>query len=114
MIPSMCCKFGQTGSVTTCAKERGRVWDREEGAGSSVVAGFELKRPQVPAAPARNFAGLAALFCEEVEGKRRGDAVLLIGTARDRNGQGLMRNEEGEVTAGSGVISGPGKKKTQR
>jgi hypothetical protein len=55
MIPSMCCKFGQTGSITTCARERGRVWERVECADSSVVVGFELKRPEVPAGSGEEF-----------------------------------------------------------
>jgi hypothetical protein len=49
----------------------------------------------------RNFAGLAALFGEGAEGKRRGEMGLLIGTAGARIGQASMRIEEG-VTASSG------------
>jgi hypothetical protein len=37
-----------------------------------VVAGFELKRPQVPAALAINFTGLAASLSRGKEGNWRG------------------------------------------
>jgi hypothetical protein len=38
-----------------CARERGRVWEREECTDSPVVAGFELKCPQVPAGSGEEF-----------------------------------------------------------
>jgi hydroxymethylglutaryl-CoA reductase len=60
-----------------------------------VDTGIEPECPQVPVAPARNFAGLAALFGEGAEGKQRGEMGLLIGTAGTQIGQASMRIEEG-------------------
>jgi hypothetical protein len=41
--------------IRGCARERGGVWEREECADSPVVAGFELKCPQVPAGFGEGF-----------------------------------------------------------
>jgi hypothetical protein len=41
----------------------------------------EKSRWRVCGAPALNFVSLAALFCKEVEGKRRGERELFIGVA---------------------------------
>jgi hypothetical protein len=68
-------------------------------AGLPRTVGNERKRPQAPAAPVRNLAGLAALFGEGAEGKWRGGRGLLIGVARGRNGHALTRIEGWKVTA---------------
>jgi hypothetical protein len=69
---------------------------QERGAGSPVVAGFELKCPQVPTAPARNFASLAVILEGKGKGKGGGDPGPFIGAARAGNRHGVMHIEEGE------------------
>jgi hypothetical protein len=59
------------------------------------VVGIDGKELQQRRTPARNLGSLAALFCEEVEGKRRGGEGGFIGTVRGRLRQGLTGIEEG-------------------
>jgi hypothetical protein len=83
-----------------CARAWGRYGDRKEAAGSPGGVRFELKCPQVPAAPARNFVSLAAISEGKGKGKGGGDPGPFIGAARAGNRQGVMRIEEGGVTGG--------------
>jgi hypothetical protein len=60
-------------------KERGR--DKKRAAWSPCGVGIDEISAAVLRALAINFIGLVALFCEEVEGKRRGERGLFIGVA---------------------------------
>jgi hypothetical protein len=51
----LCCKFGQIGSVKMCTRERGRDWERNEGADSPVVLNVEREWPLVPAGSDMEF-----------------------------------------------------------
>jgi hypothetical protein len=45
LIPSMCCRAGKIGIITTFARERGSDWERREGADSPGSVGFVRELP---------------------------------------------------------------------
>jgi hypothetical protein len=59
--------------VRRCARSRGRDWVQKERARPPGCDGIGGIHCQCWRAPAIKFTGLAALFCEEVEGNGEGD-----------------------------------------
>jgi hypothetical protein len=84
----------------SCARSNRAPGTRREEAGSPCSAGITETRRRLSVTPARDFAGLAALFGEGAEGKSRGGGGLLIGVGYRRNGRIIRHIDEGEVTAG--------------
>jgi hypothetical protein len=96
--------------IGRCAQSIGVVQYQNGSAESPGFAGFVGESRWCLRAPARNFAGLAALQTGEGKGKHRGGRRLLIGEARGRNGRalfGIKRREE-LLRGGNGpsVVSG--------
>jgi hypothetical protein len=90
-ITLLCCKFGQIGSVTTCARERGRDWERNEGADSPVVLDFEREHPLVPAGSGEGFRRSGGVF-------QRGRRGELARRGRGLNSRGA-ETKEAEIRA---------------
>jgi hypothetical protein len=67
-------------------------WYRREDAARIRCTGIDEIWLLPCGAPAKDLRSLAANSQEEVEGKQRGGVGLLIGTGRNRNGQGLKRD----------------------
>jgi hypothetical protein len=72
-----------------CARAEEMEWARRGSSWFTVGVGIVLAQRQCCGSPARDFASLAALFREKVEGEVRGGGDHLIGAVRDRNGQGV-------------------------
>jgi hypothetical protein len=64
--------------------------EREHGVHRGCRIGVEM--PAACGAPASDFAGLAALFHEKVEGEARGGHGLLIGVGVGKKGPGINRD----------------------
>jgi hypothetical protein len=88
MLCSILCGFWQKKNIRESTGERGRVWEREECTDSPVVAGFGLKRSQVPAGSGERLRRPGGVIQREWRGKmeRRGRASYRRGESSNRAG----------------------------
>jgi hypothetical protein len=97
--------YGPRKLTGRCTRSIGVVQYQNESAESPGFAGFVGESRWCLRAPARNFAGLAALQTGEEEGKRRGGRGLLIGTDEGSKRQALIGIKRGGEELLCAVIS---------
>jgi hypothetical protein len=88
--------------MARCARNGEEEWTMRGSSGAYGVVEIDDERPRVCGTPASYSGSLGAQFGEERRGEWRGDAVLLTGVARGRNGRGIKGIKGGEEISPAG------------